>query len=124
MKDVGSQATPEVIQTWNEAHQLFQSFRGERKERLQQVADRLGVSYKIARRRLRNYEAMKKGSPEVNAVDGDQNLKCIECREVFNWSASEQAFFHEKGFTDPPKRCKACRQARKVPRGQRQQAKG
>jgi predicted ArsR family transcriptional regulator len=60
LKAVGSQATPEVIQTWQEVHQLFQSVKGERKERLQQVADRLGVSYKVARRRLRNYEAMQK----------------------------------------------------------------
>ncbi len=62
MKDVGSQATPEVIQTWNEVHQLFQTFKGERREKLQQVADRLGISFKVARRRLRNYEAMQKGS--------------------------------------------------------------
>jgi hypothetical protein len=44
-----------------EVYQLFQECTGERRERLQQVADRLGVSFKVARRRLRNYEAMKKG---------------------------------------------------------------
>ncbi len=62
MKAVGSQATPEVIQTWVEVYQLFQECKGERREKLQQVAERLGVSYKVARRRLRNYEAMQKGS--------------------------------------------------------------
>lgn len=62
MKAVGSQATPEVIQTWVEVYQVFQECKGERREKLQQVADRLGVSYKVARRRLRNYEAMQKGS--------------------------------------------------------------
>ncbi len=62
MKDVGSQATPEVIQTWVEVYTLFEEFKGERRERLQQVADRLGISFKVARRRLRNYEAMEKGS--------------------------------------------------------------
>ncbi len=62
MKAVGSQATPEVKETWEEVYRLFQQSDGERKERLQQVADRLGVSYKVARRRLRNYEAMKKAS--------------------------------------------------------------
>ena len=61
MKDVGSQATPEVIQTWDEVYELFQKCTGERRERLQQVAERHGVSYKVARRRLRNYEAMQKG---------------------------------------------------------------
>ena len=62
MKAVGSQATPEVIQTWVEVYQLYQALAGERRERLQQVADRLGLSFKVARRRLRNYEAMQKGS--------------------------------------------------------------
>jgi hypothetical protein len=62
VKAVGSQATPEVIQTWVEVYQVFQECKGERREKLQQVADRLGVSYKVARRRLRNYEAMQKGS--------------------------------------------------------------
>ena len=62
MKAVGSQATPEVIQTWIEVYQVFQECKGERREKLQQVADRLGLSYKVARRRLRNYEAMQKGS--------------------------------------------------------------
>jgi ribosome recycling factor len=61
VKDVGSQATPEVIGSWEEVYKLFQEFTGERRERLQKVADRLGVSYKVARRRLRNYEAMQKG---------------------------------------------------------------
>lgn len=61
MKEVGSQATPEVIQTWVEVYQLFRACQGERREKLQQVAERLGVSYKVARRRLRNYEAMQKG---------------------------------------------------------------
>ena len=61
MKAVGSRATPEVIQTWVEVYELFQQFEGERRERLQQVADRLGISFKVARRRLRNYEAMMKG---------------------------------------------------------------
>jgi len=60
VKAVGSQATPEVIQMWVEVYELFQEFSGERRERLRQVAERLGVSYKVARRRLRNYEAMQK----------------------------------------------------------------
>ena len=64
MKAVGSQATPEVIKTWVEVYELYQEFDGERKERLQQVADRLGITFKVARRRLRNYEAMMKGKGE------------------------------------------------------------
>ncbi|MDQ3755662.1 MAG: hypothetical protein M3371_13140 [Acidobacteriota bacterium] len=59
-KDVGSQATPEVMATWKTVYQLFQKARGDRRERLQQVADELGVSFKVARRRLRNYEGTLK----------------------------------------------------------------
>jgi len=65
VKDVGSVATPEVMRTWVEVYDLFQKCRGERRERLQQVADRLGLSYKVARRRLRNYEAMRKTGRNV-----------------------------------------------------------
>lgn len=60
MKAVGSQATPEVIESWAEVYDLFQTFSGERRERLEQVAERLGITFKVARRRLRNYEAMMK----------------------------------------------------------------
>lgn len=60
MRDAGSQATPEVIATWVEVYRLFQELRGDRKERLEQIAERLGLSVKVARRRLRNYEAMVK----------------------------------------------------------------
>lgn len=60
MKAVGSQATPEVIESWAEVYDLFQTFNGERRERLEQVAARLGITFKVARRRLRNYEAMMK----------------------------------------------------------------
>ena len=47
----------------------------------------------------------------------DQTLTCVDCGEEFTWSAGEQDFFHEKGFTNPPKRCKQCRQAKKEQRG-------
>jgi len=46
----------------------------------------------------------------------DQTRTCVDCGDEFVWTAGEQEFFHEKGFTDPPKRCKTCRQARKVGR--------
>jgi hypothetical protein len=47
----------------------------------------------------------------------DQTLTCVDCGAEFTWSAGEQEFFHEKGFTNPPKRCKQCRQAKKEQRG-------
>jgi hypothetical protein len=42
----------------------------------------------------------------------DQTLTCADCGREFTFSASEQEFFRERGFT-PPKRCKECRQANK-----------
>jgi len=136
VKDVGSAATPEVIETWGEVYELYKGFSGERRERLQQVADQLGISFKVARRRLRNYEAMNNIKPETTApprkkaaprddsargaivaVEGgdfvDRTLTCADCGEEFLFSAREQAFFAEKGF-QTPKRCRSCKQVRKA----------
>ena len=46
----------------------------------------------------------------------DKTLPCRDCGNEFVFSASEQAFFAEKGFQNEPTRCKACRQARKANR--------
>jgi CxxC-x17-CxxC domain-containing protein len=43
----------------------------------------------------------------------DTEIVCADCQTPFVFTASEQAFFEEKGFT-PPKRCKQCRQVRKA----------
>lgn len=42
----------------------------------------------------------------------DKNLTCIDCGELFVWSAGEQAFFRDKQLSNPPKRCKGCKQAK------------
>ena len=42
----------------------------------------------------------------------DQNLTCVDCGENFLWTAGEQIFFHDKGLKNPPKRCRACKQAK------------
>ncbi len=47
----------------------------------------------------------------------DKVLTCADCGQEFTWSAAEQAFFKEKGFTNEPKRCKDCRDAKKAQRG-------
>ena len=44
----------------------------------------------------------------------DKTLKCVECGNDFVFSASEQEFYAEKGFTNEPKRCSSCRAARKA----------
>ena len=47
----------------------------------------------------------------------DRTLTCVDCGNEFTWSAGEQAFFQEKGLMINPKRCQACRRARKNTRG-------
>ncbi|MBS6445050.1 MAG: zinc-ribbon domain containing protein [Ruminococcus sp.] len=43
----------------------------------------------------------------------DKILVCKDCGSEFTFTAGEQEFFAEKGFTNEPQRCKACRIARK-----------
>lgn len=43
----------------------------------------------------------------------DRYLTCRDCGEEFVFSASEQEFYAEKGFTNDPGRCPQCRAARK-----------
>lgn len=43
----------------------------------------------------------------------DRYLTCRDCGSEFMFSASEQEFFAEKGFTNDPGRCPECRAARK-----------
>jgi len=46
----------------------------------------------------------------------EKNLECVECGASFTFTAEEQEFFANKGFTNEPKRCPQCRQARKQQR--------
>lgn len=47
----------------------------------------------------------------------DKTLVCEDCSEEFIFSAEEQQFFDEKGFENLPKRCKPCREKKKMSRG-------
>ncbi len=42
-----------------------------------------------------------------------KTLTCRDCGASFDFTAEEQEFFAEKGFTNEPTRCKDCRAARK-----------
>ena len=42
----------------------------------------------------------------------DKTLTCVECNTSFTFSAEDQAFHAQKGYTDP-KRCPGCRSARR-----------
>jgi CxxC-x17-CxxC domain-containing protein len=47
----------------------------------------------------------------------DKTLNCSDCGADFTFTASEQEFFAAKGFVNEPRRCPACREARKMQRG-------
>jgi CxxC-x17-CxxC domain-containing protein len=46
----------------------------------------------------------------------DKTLTCADCSQSFTFTASEQDFFAERGFTEP-RRCPSCRASRKASRG-------
>jgi CxxC-x17-CxxC domain-containing protein len=46
----------------------------------------------------------------------DKSLTCSECGKAFTFSAEDQEFFKSKGYTNEPKRCPECREARKAER--------
>jgi len=45
----------------------------------------------------------------------DRTLVCEDCGSTFVFTAREQEFYNERGFSDP-KRCASCRAARKARR--------
>jgi CxxC-x17-CxxC domain-containing protein len=47
----------------------------------------------------------------------DQVITCTDCGIDFVFSASEQEFFAEKGFSSAPKRCSSCRAQRRASGG-------
>jgi len=46
----------------------------------------------------------------------DKSLQCSDCGATFTFSAQDQEFFQSKGYTNEPKRCPACRSAKKAER--------
>jgi len=46
----------------------------------------------------------------------EKSLQCADCGASFNFTVEEQEFFAKKGYTNEPRRCPTCREAR---RGQR-----
>ena len=43
----------------------------------------------------------------------DKSIPCIDCGAPFIFTANEQEFYAQKGFSNEPKRCKICRDKRK-----------
>jgi hypothetical protein len=43
----------------------------------------------------------------------NKTITCRECGEDFVWTVGEQRYFHARGFTNEPKRCRPCREEAK-----------
>ena len=54
----------------------------------------------------------------------DKTLTCRDCGTQFTFTAGEQEFFDQKGFTNAPTRCPDCRAARKASGGGRSSGGG
>ena len=48
-------------------------------------------------------------------MHSDKNLTCADCGQEFVFTASEQDFYAQRGFTEP-RRCASCRASRKAAR--------
>ncbi len=44
----------------------------------------------------------------------DKKITCVDCGTEFLFTVRDQEFYAEKGFTNEPKRCKACRDKKKA----------
>ena len=47
----------------------------------------------------------------------DKTLKCVDCGTEFSFTASDQQFYADRQFSEP-RRCPACRAAKKAARGE------
>ena len=47
----------------------------------------------------------------------DKTLTCRDCGQPFVFTAGEQEFYEQRGFTNEPTRCPDCRRARKAQQG-------
>ena len=43
----------------------------------------------------------------------DRNLACVECGSDFVFTADDQQYHADKGYTNEPKRCPDCRRSRR-----------
>jgi len=47
----------------------------------------------------------------------DRNLTCQDCGASFVFSADDQQYHAQKGYSNEPKRCPSCRQSRRFENG-------
>lgn len=55
----------------------------------------------------------RKGKQNMETTYETQQLQCVECGKIFDFSAEDQEFYATKGYS-APKRCSECRDARKA----------
>lgn len=46
----------------------------------------------------------------------ERPLTCVECNNTFPFTVEDQQYHAEKGYTNEPKRCPSCRDARRADR--------
>jgi CxxC-x17-CxxC domain-containing protein len=66
----------------------------------------------LAMSEIDSEEATRGPAIQAKSELQDLPIKCIDCAEQFLWTIGEQAFFHDKGLENPPKRCKECKKAK------------
>ena len=49
-------------------------------------------------------------------ASADKTLSCVDCRQDFIFTATEQQFYADRQFSEP-RRCASCRASRKAARG-------
>jgi CxxC-x17-CxxC domain-containing protein len=63
--------------------------------------------------RIVNNKKSKKEKKEKHMSNFEtQHLECADCGRTFDFTAEDQEFYNEKGYS-APRRCPECRQARK-----------
>ena len=76
------------------------------------VSFKHSASYRLREQFLANYYHTGKSNMSYQ----DRNLTCTECGQSFIFSADDQSYHAEKGYTNEPKRCTSCREARRANR--------
>ncbi|HIE16811.1 MAG TPA: zinc-binding protein [Dehalococcoidia bacterium] len=46
----------------------------------------------------------------------DKSIQCSDCGTTFTFTVEEQELFASRGYTNEPKRCQPCREARRAER--------
>jgi len=64
------------------------------------------------------HDGGEQGGQQGGSGKGDKTLTCRDCSQEFVWTAGEQDFYAQKGFDNPPSRCRVCRGKYKAARDQ------